>query len=54
MPLGSLAERHMTESSYPAVAYSSGQGDPVPRRAYDRKSRGVCPIDLANAAQNGV
>ncbi|WP_342167274.1 hypothetical protein [Methylobacterium sp. SD21] len=46
----------MTEPLYPATAYSSGQGDPVPRhrrnprRAYDRKGREVRPMDLINAS----
>ena len=50
----------MTEPRSPAQAYSSGQGDPVPRyrrnprRAYDREGREVQPMDLANAAENGV
>lgn len=50
----------MTEPRYPAQAYSSGQGDPVPRhrrnprRAYDREGRECRPMDLANAARNGV
>lgn len=50
----------MTELRYPTTAYSSRQGDPVPRhrrnprRAYDREGREVQPMDLANAAENGV
>lgn len=50
----------MTEPRYPAQAFSSGQGDPVPRhrrnplRAYDRDGRELRPMDLANAMKNGV
>lgn len=50
----------MTEPRYPTQAYSSGQGDPVPRyrrnprRAYDRDGREIRPMDLANAVSNGV
>jgi len=50
----------MTEPRYSATAYSSGQGDPIPRhrrnqrRAYDREGRECRPMDLANAAENGV
>ena len=50
----------MTEPRYPAQAYSSGHGNPVPRhrrnprRAYDREGRECRPMDLANAAENGV
>ena len=50
----------MTEPRYPTQAYSNGRGDPVPRhrrnprRAYDREGREIAPMDLANAAENGV
>lgn len=50
----------MTDTRYPAIAYSLGMGDPVlrhrhnPRRAYDREGREVWSMDLANAAKNGI
>lgn len=50
----------MSDPRYPAQAFAAGQGDPVPRhrcnprRAYDREGREIRPMDLANAAQNGV
>lgn len=53
-------KHRMTDLRYPATAYSSGQGNPVPRhrrnprRAYDREGRECRPMDLANAAENGV
>ena len=50
----------MSEERVPPSAYTAGQGDPVPRyrrnprRAYDRDGREIRPMDLANAADNGV
>ena len=50
----------MSEERIPPSAYTTGQGDPVPRhrrnprRAYDREGREIRPMTLANAADNGV
>jgi predicted RNA-binding Zn-ribbon protein involved in translation (DUF1610 family) len=50
----------MSESDRSPSAYTPGEGDPVPRyrrnprRAYDREGREIRPMDLANAAENGV
>jgi hypothetical protein len=45
---------------YPAGAYKSGVGDPVPRhkrnprRAYDAEGREIFPATIANSIQNGA
>lgn len=50
----------MTEPCYPAQAYSSEQGDPIPghrrnpSRDYNRDGCEIRPMDLPNAAQNVV
>ena len=50
----------MRKDRVPPSAYTAGEGGPVPRlrrnarRAYDREGREIRPMDLANAADNGV
>jgi hypothetical protein len=50
----------MSETQPPASAYTTGQGEPVPRhrrnprRGYDREGREIRPMNLANAASHDV